>query len=281
MQDPFEGIGRRIVLATHRRSGTHLSIDLLRRQFEACAARKRLGEPLDALYLNLERLMLASRGLSEEQALALLRRAPRPIVKTHALPGFEAWGATHARFVEDLLGHADVFSVVRDGRDVLCSLHRYLQAFDARARCTLSDFLRQRDGEVSRVRAWARHVLAWRATPGVRPLAYEEIRSDPCGVLKRLGDALGMQPRYVAPLLPRPLRTHLEAHLLRLFTRTPGATNILGARGAGAALRWREAFTRADREFFHAEAGEALVELGYERDDTWVRHGAAPQERPA
>ena len=48
------GVGRRVVLATHRRSGTHLTLDLLRRHFPACRARKWPFQGLDSLYLNLE-----------------------------------------------------------------------------------------------------------------------------------------------------------------------------------------------------------------------------------
>jgi hypothetical protein len=270
-------IGRRVVVATHRRSGTHLCIDLLRAQFPACCARKRWGEPFDVLYLTLEGLVNPARHVSHAQAEARLRRAQRPLVKTHGLPGFAAWGPSHAPFIEDLLSDADVICVVRDGRDVLRSLHRYMQVFDRRARCSLSEFLRQRDGEQSRVRAWAEHVLAWRAEPAVQLLHYEAICSDPRAALTRLGEMLGMTPGFVAPLLPQPLRSRIESHRLRLFSRSPRATNVIGRR-AGAGVRWREAFSAEDRAFFQAEAGEALVALGYEADDAWVHAPHAPTD---
>jgi len=268
-------VGRRVVVATHRRSGTHLCIDLLRAQFPACRARKRWGEPFDALYLTLEGLVNPARHVTHAQAVARLRRAQRPLVKTHGLPGFAAWGPDHAPFIEELLSDADVICVVRDGRDVLCSLHRYMQVYDRRARCSLSDFLRQRDGQHSRVRDWAEHVLAWRAAPSAQLLHYEAICSDPRAALTRLGDLLGMTPGFATPLLPQPLRSPIESHRLRLFSRSPRATNVIGRR-VGAAVRWREAFSAEDRAFFHAEAGDALVALGYEADGAWVRAPRAP-----
>ena len=89
--DALEDIGRRVVLATHRRSGTHLTLDLLRRHFPPCRARKWPLEGLDSLYLNLERLIDPRQRISEQRALDILGRAPRPIVKTHGLPDFLPW----------------------------------------------------------------------------------------------------------------------------------------------------------------------------------------------
>jgi hypothetical protein len=270
-RDEFAGIGRRIVLATHRRSGTHLTIDLLRRQFEACASSKRLGESLAELYLNAERLIDTRRPISERRALALLRRAARPIVKTHALPDFAPWQPRHGGFVRELLSDADVYSVHRDGRDVLCSLHLYSQAFDATARCPLADFMRQQHEGLSRPARWAQHVLRWREVPGVRSLAYRDIVGDPRGTALRLADELALSARLREPILPRRLRNVWEARWLRLFSRRPDVTTVLGdPRGRRQPARWREAFTPEDRAFFAREAGHALIALGYERDDAWV-----------
>jgi hypothetical protein len=37
----------------------------------------------------------------------------------------------------------------------------------------------------------------------------------------------------------------------------------------GLAGQWREAFTAGDREIFKREAGDLLIELGYEEDTSW------------
>jgi hypothetical protein len=273
------GVGRRIVLVTHRRSGTHLTIDLLRRQFAACDGRKRLGEPLHALYLNLDLLLRERHPLGEARALELLRRARRPIVKTHALPGFAAFRPDHAAFVDALLADADVYAVHRDGRDVMCSLHLYFQAFDPRARCSLSQFLRQTDDGLSRPRRWSDHVLRWRAREGVRSLAYEQVVGSPRAVLARLANELALEPRLVKPLLPPRLRGAWHARWLRLASRRPPVTTVLSdPSGRRRPARWREAFGPEDRAFFHREAGDALVELGYESSDAWIHEPSADSE---
>ena len=264
-------IGRRVVVATHRRSGTHLTIDLLRRQLRECRARKRLGEGLDALYLNLDRLDAPRRPLSSYAALELLLRAPRPLVKTHRLPFHRRAAAAGCRFRAWLLADADLYAVVRDGRDVLCSLHAYVQSYDRSAPASLSAFLRQEVDGVSRVTAWAREVRESLAVPGVRVLRYEEIVSRPRTVLERLGRELGLEPLYAEPLLPRPLQSRWESRLGRL-ARNPEATTVPGQ---GASADWRSAFSRADRAFFYSQAGALLIELGYESSDAWIDEIAA------
>jgi hypothetical protein len=39
---------------------------------------------------------------------------------------------------------------------------------------------------------------------------------------------------------------------------------------------WRRVFTGEDRKSFAKAAGDLLIELGYERDHSWVRSGGGP-----
>lgn len=84
----FKDIGKPILIASHPRSGTHLTIDLLRKQFLECKSWKQLGEPLDRLYFALESFAPLNNPLSEDIALNILSRAKRPIIKTHCDPQF-------------------------------------------------------------------------------------------------------------------------------------------------------------------------------------------------
>ncbi len=267
----LSGIGRRVVLATHRRSGTHLTIDLLRRHYPACRSRKRLFEGLDSLYLNLD-AMHTPWNLHLSQALQRLRRAERPIVKTHGPPGFahsgsESWSAEHRRFAHAVLDDADVLSIHRDVRDVLASYHHYERSYSPEKRTTLSEFIQQKDGSVSRPRAWANQVRAWRAA-GATSIAYEEIVGNPRTALETLSRALGMTPAGGEPILPLALQGRWHARWQVAFSRDPEATTVPGA--TGRPLRWREALSREDRAFIHQEAGDLLVELGYEDSGAWV-----------
>lgn len=85
----FDSIGKPIIVASHPRSGTHLTMDLLRKQFPVCATYKFPTQSLDQLYLALEALSAPPReSISEARALKILKKSQRPIIKTHACPTF-------------------------------------------------------------------------------------------------------------------------------------------------------------------------------------------------
>jgi hypothetical protein len=48
---------------------------------------------------------------------------------------------------------------------------------------------------------------------------------------------------------------------------------------AGPAKDWTQVFSAADREFFHREAGDLLIRLGYETSDQWVGSTSQPPMR--
>jgi hypothetical protein len=265
-------MGRPVVLATHRRSGTHLSIDLLRRHFPACRSRKRWFEGLDSLYLNLD-AMAPPWDLAPDRALERLLRAPRPIVKTHASPGFETWDARVRDFSLEVVARGDVIGVHRDVRDVLTSFHHYERSYAPEQRRSLSEFIAQKDGGVSRPRAWANQVRAWRDA-GALSIAYEEIIGDPAAALERLAATLGMTAAGVEPVLPGALAGRYHARWHVAFSRAPSATTVPGA--TGRPVRWRDALTYSDRAFIQQEAGDLLVELGYEDSDAWVEDATHP-----
>lgn len=201
MADQLVTVGSPIVIATHERFGTHLTIDLLRRQFKECASWKRCGERLDRFYLSLESLLDARNGISETAALDVLRRAKRLLVKTHALPGFKAWREGYERWTSELMRRTTVFYVLRDGRDELGSLHSFMQGFEPSARCPMSDFTRQTVKGKSRPRIWGAHVLRWLEVPEVRVVKFEDIVKDTRAILGRIGRETGMEPLYQEPLL--------------------------------------------------------------------------------
>jgi hypothetical protein len=270
-----------IVIATHERSGTHLTIDLLRRQFRECGARKAFGERMDRLYLSLEALIDEASPLREKAAMRILRRAPRPLIKTHALPTFNPWRKGRFPWLEEILQNATMYYCVRDGRDVVCSLHRFMQGYSRLAQCPLSEFLRQKVNGISRPKVWALHVARWLEAPKVRVLRFEEIITTPADALRRLGRELGIQPKFREPLLPRRLRGVWHSRWARLTRRCPESTAIVPIARGGKESKWRDAFTREDREFFHQEAGDLLIRLGYEPSDAWVEGSGRAREAAA
>jgi len=270
----WDGIGRRIVVGTHRRSGTHLAIDLLRRHFPACRARKRLGEGAETLFLTLEQLGPHPHPIGAARALEILRRAERPIVKTHALAHHRAGGGDAPELARALFADADLLTVVRDGRDVLTSLHVYRRSFDRTTPASFSAFLREARDGLTPARRWATDVRRDLAVEGVNRLRFEDLVGDTRAVLRDLGRRLGMEPLCVEPLLPRPVRGRWGSRVRRLFARAPEATTVPAGALRTPRRDWRDVFTPDDRALFQREAGDLLVELGYEPSDAWVEDAA-------
>jgi len=259
-----------IVIASHRRSGTHLAIDLFRRQFRECGSWKFPGERNDRLYVNLDMVLDQNKELPASVACKILRRTAKALLKTHRMPSSNNKD-TPQRFTQRelsrLFENADIVYVYRDGRDVMRSYHQYRKGFDPKARCTLAEFMRQDDGGVSRVKFWANHVQSWLSLPGVIALKYDEVVKDTQATLTRLGNVFHMEPLYLKPLLPRPFKNPVASRCSRLFRIRPESTAILAP---GEKENWRKVFTLSDRQFFHDEAGALLIKLGYESSSNWI-----------
>jgi hypothetical protein len=260
----FANIGKPIIVASHPRSGTHLTIDLLRKQFPACASYKLIAQPLDRLYLALEALTAPSqKSISVAKALEVLRKAERPIIKTHADPALSHLEQRFSDWQEWLSQEATVLYIIRDGRAALCSFHLYMQSYDPSTRCSLSDFIRQTTNRQSRVKQWANHVEQWLAQPNVYSIRFEEIVKQTPNTLNRLSQILELKADLKEPLLPISIRSLWHGRWVRLSQANPESTAIIGYYKGRKSATWKTAFTRADHAFFEAEAGDLLRKLGY------------------
>jgi hypothetical protein len=268
---------RPIVVASYPRSGTHLLIDCLRLNFTECRSWKFPLERINRLYLNLADLAWKKEQLSARVVRRILSRAERPVIKSHTWPDFRADVSDHERLeslyrdvAEWLQDHAAFLYVYRDGRRVMASRHRTVsRGATAMGHVSLGEFLRQSPLGVSRPRAWAQQVSEWLAQPRVHAVAMERLLAEPAVVLRDIGAAFGLTPLLPRLRLPARNRLTWPARLGRLIAVHPSSTAIVSKTPP---LDWRSALTRADRAFFHAEAGDVLLRLGYERSADWVDH---------
>jgi hypothetical protein len=268
---------RPIVVASHPRSGTHLCIDTLRLNFRQCASWKLCGEPADRLYLDLDRLCDPGAPDPTNLILKVLRRAERPLIKTHKLPNCPARGVTprfgagvEAELAAWLRESATYIYLYRDGREVLCSLHRFMRGYAADAEVPLSQFIRQRPGGIGRVREWAEHVRRWVDDPTVYCVAMEELLYCPERALPGLAEKLGLDWKGGSGRQPAKCGSGFIDRLRRRLAFRPQSTAIAPDPRFHRAACWRHAFTHSDRAFFHAEADDLLIALGYEDSDDWV-----------
>jgi len=224
----LSGIGDPVIVSTFMRSGTHLTIDLLRRQFDAFRSWKRPLEALDSLYLPVDVLLPGwePADWSIPRVLEVLRRPRRPVLKTHFLDADLMNLRQSQPVVADWLDQRGTFlHVTRDLRQVLPSLWAFLPDWQGSDPVPFDEAF---------VREWAarahEHAERWRARPGTRSIDYAEITGHPEALIRRLGDWLDEPPLLKLPLLPRPIKSRWESRLLRLFASQSESTAILSAR---------------------------------------------------
>lgn len=245
--------GKPVLIASHRRSGTHLSLDLIRRNFPACQPRMLPLENPHHSYLNLDRFEPGHKvPCDKREALRLLSKAHRPMLKTHAEPGFQNIDPAHAALVKDIVDRSHVIYVSRDGKRVMCSMWTWRRVFDPAARVPFDEFIRQTDDQGrSRVRVWAEHVAAWRKVPGVLMVDFERIIKDTPALLKEIAEFLAEKPEPQSPPLPSSNNTRLQSYLSRL-TGNLESTNQHAA--GEKPPKPEEVFGPAELDFFKQES---------------------------
>jgi len=266
---------RPIPVATHPRSGTHLTIDFIRRHFASARRRLRPLETPHNLYVSLDRLMVGHhRPMDPDAFVTQLARSPRTLIKTHALPEFDNLRPECRPLLDAILTPTTVIYTVRDGRAVMCSWQAYERTRCHAARESFSAFIRSEGwGFDDRPTSWATHAQRWSERDSTNLFTFEQIVREPEASLNAIAELLGERPDTRHPLLPPRLGSKWKIRWARLIGRTD-STTLPGPPGPRA-MKWTDAFaSRDDRDFFDDRAGQTLLRFGYEPDRSWVEAGA-------
>lgn len=263
---------RGILVASHPRSGTHLLLDILRRQFPSTRGWRWWGLPLDHLYLNVERIVSDRRHFGDEKAEAILRRVRMPLMKTHYLEDFsETWtsnetGPLPLRWRE-YVDKAVILYVHRDPRDVMVSYKQFLSSIQPGvAEMTLFDFMRSPhwSEQGDRLEWWKRHVGGWLGKPGVVAIAYRDLVKHTEREIARIAGELKERPLYRLPLLPAKRGTIMQTRMDRLFQLAPESTAIMADAKRYPAEPWRSALSPQEQQYVTDRLGSTMIALGYE-----------------
>lgn len=153
--------------------------------------------------------------------------------------------------------------VIRDGRDVACSLRTHPRHQVVNGRLVA---LNTRNPWEQGVLRWVTDVragLVHRSDPRYREIRYEDLVAEPEPALRALFEFLGESWDEGV------LNFHAErgsSRDVRKFPQNPEAIRPLYSDAVG---KWRTEMTQAEAAFFKAHAGQLLVELGYETNDSW------------
>ncbi len=248
-----------IVVATHMRSGTHLTIDLLRRQFKSVGSWKWPGEANDSTYLALDVMGDLEASWGEKRAIRILKRCDRPICKLHwtdpflksiyqEQPELASWIDTNGHFIY----------VTRHPLKVMASVW----AWDASMSQTHLEL-----NEISlkwleqKMRDWKNHQSIWAERRGCHLLRFEDIFSKPEETLHKVSSWIGEPPLMRQPVLPPKLESLWHSRWNRLTQFRPQSTEILTSI---AAKSIEKRFGDRELEVMERVAGALIKEQGYQ-----------------
>lgn len=172
-----------------------------------------------------------------------------------------------------------VVFVIRDGRDCMVSFYFFHKLMHDAGERTELPSLYPPGTDLNDVRSnlprfiehifrrpmgahstWPQYNRSWLNRPGVVHTRYESLQADPAVELTRICEQLG------SPVPPASVRAAVDRWSMpRVTGREPGQEDRASFIRKGTTGDWVACFNREARAIFADLAGDALVELGYER----------------
>lgn len=165
-------VKKKVIIISHRRSGTHLTIDVVRKKiFEG-------GNYLNIdSYIDFESKIFDIESFEKEASNI-------NVFKTHLIPDFSQY-ISDGQICDYLTNFFDdnlKIYVSRNGKDVMVSLYHYMKNFDKKVKeMSFSNFLQTNNtfdpspSNFSRVKFWNYHVKTWLKKENILVLNYEEL----------------------------------------------------------------------------------------------------------
>ena len=206
-----------IVVCSFPRSGTHVMMDLIRKQFPACKAWKMPGQPLDHLYCPVDHF------LNDPGNVPLRHRVYQrryPILKTHymgpGLVGLEKKAPELARVLRD---KGKWIYMIRHPEAVARSNYTFHLTFED---IEDADQWLLRLGD-----RWVNHVRQWGSKSECLLVDMHEVLADPSATLDALEAHLHLDCIRKEPLLPKRIPSWTWGRVLRFCAVTSESTEIM------------------------------------------------------
>lgn len=243
-----------VCVISYRRSGTHLTLDLLRHNFKAIYP-DHLFVP-EAITHNPDRFSDDSEKIAE-----ILYGCQIPLFKTHLThmepPEGETLPPEILYFFQRIFMEAALIYVARDPRDVFTSYYHYLRRLgDIPEDMPFSDFIRQTD----RIKDWCAHIDYWMDQPGITLLRYEDILTDPAPSMARCAEVIGLPAPKTVKMIPIEAKESTATD----FIRHPDSSATLPRKGIVG--DYKNHFSQDDLAFFMPLVERSMKKLGYQTD---------------
>ncbi len=249
-----------IIVTSHPRSGTHLTIDLIRRHFPETRIKKKWGRnTLSFLSIGSFNVRDESKRLNAETyALKLIAPCKYPIIKLHTY----AWYGIEKNFphwAQWMKEKGKIIFVVRDIRPVMPSMHLYEQSFNPNARCSIKEFIRQPYlGRGNRIIYWNEQIVNWNNNHNCLYLNYNDIINHPENTIEKISSYIGIAPNIQHPFLPQKVTSLWKARFQRIFSTNPQSTAIVGYYKGQKIQKWQNLFDQQDLDFIDTYSKEGM-----------------------
>ena len=154
--------------------------------------------------------------------------------------------------------------IIRDGRDVACSLRNHPKEKIENGKIVPS-LIDRPIGECAQ--RWLNDTssgLAYRTHPRYCEVKYEDLVTDPQMVLNKL---CGFMGEAYHPSMVDPDASHSDNMDAGRLVNNQNSKEKISNRSLG---RWRKDLTATEKRDFHDVAGELLIALGYEDNNHWL-----------
>ena len=281
-------------MVSHPRSGTHFTIDSIRKNFVDIEFQVHPG----GAGLSPEGLILSHGKALRQQFSDHLNQTGETvgIFKSHMLPeDFEA-------AIEDPILSTDVREILRtiyeefrilyvrrDSRDVMVSHYHYIKRgggilflgeMNRHSSTNLSEFIRTPNDFILPVRTfenfdrnrasyWAHHVESWMCQDRISQVSYEALSSKWEPTMQSVARDLKLEERLKdqleRPVLPtRGVGGRLVKKLKRLSSGRDERISTAKLPYKGKVGEWTKEFSESDVAFIQREAGAVMARVGYE-----------------
>jgi len=264
-------VTKKIIVASHRRSGTHLTIDAIANNFRA------FGKTPDISSVTLDHLSAINQwDLTPVEFRRRIESVPS-ILKTHShgkVLDFFIGDAYLKGFIKQIFNEAKIIYVHRDGRDVMVSLYYYERNFNQDAKEQLfGEYLRALNSfdvqtyknEMDRVEYWGFHITSWIKNKNILVVSYDDLQKEYVASLQKIADFID-EPleEDVRDVRRRANDNYFVSKLKRRLFKQAGNIRYssVGFR-KGVSGDWKDHFSEDDLSFFEHKGGELNRRLGY------------------
>ncbi|MFX0022557.1 MAG: sulfotransferase domain-containing protein [Candidatus Hermodarchaeota archaeon] len=254
-----------LLISSHRRSGTHLTIDSIINNFEGISNKIFVLETAFPYYQNHEKLTSLEKRIKSGKVMIIKSHI------THELsPNYGKYGSISGHEKEvfmEISRKSPKIYVVRDGRDVMVSYFYYLKAL-YEYNVSFIDHLEKH------LPYWIDHVTGWLKEKDVLLVTYESFAHDYQGTMfqinqftkypmkKKMRNVFGNVSRANLPFWKR-----IPKKMLIKLSIIPRSTAVLPRKGIIG--DWKNYFNKESKKFFKLIAGDLLINLGYEESHDW------------